>query len=55
MPIDRNESVNVGAMALRIALKLIRFAKGGIDKAESRELAGDLAELGLALLDSAKD
>jgi len=50
-----NEIIDLAPMAIRVAIKAIRFAKGGFDMDERKELGEDLLELALALLTELQD
>lgn len=42
--------IDLAPKAIRVAIKAIRFARGGFDDAEKKELGEDLLELALELL-----
>jgi len=47
---NRDEIINLAPAAIRVAVKAIRFARGGFTQEEKAELGQDLLELALALL-----
>jgi|TARA_R110000803_G_scaffold165960_2_gene229354 hypothetical protein len=47
--------INLAPKAIRVAVKAIRFARGGFDDNEKAELGEDLLELALLLLTSLAD
>ncbi len=44
--------IDLAPKAIRVAVKAIRFSRGGFDDAEKKELGEDLLELALLLLTS---
>ena len=54
MPI-KNEVINLAPSAIRLAIKMIRFSRGGFDDDEKKELGSDLLDLALMLLQELDD
>jgi hypothetical protein len=49
MPI-KDDVINLAPSAIRLAIKMIRFSRGGFDAEEKKELGSDLLDLALLLL-----
>jgi hypothetical protein len=49
---NKDGIIDLAPRAIRVAIKAIRFARGGFDEAEKQELGEDLLELALLLLTS---
>ena len=47
--------IDLAPKAIRVAIKAIKFARGGFDDAEKKELGEDLLELALELLTDLAD
>ncbi len=49
---NKDGIIDLAPKAIRVAIKAIRFARGGFNEAEKQELGEDLLELALELLTS---
>ena len=54
MPI-KDDVINLAPSAIRLAIKMIKFSRGGFDADEKKELGSDLLDLALLLLQGLDD
>lgn len=49
---DKQKWIDISPELIRLAIKIIKFSKGGFDKEEKTELAGDLMSIAVKILES---